>query len=526
MFVDGYAIPELLDTVLENLHFRNGLGNRDIKSCCLVNKQFNARATRLLYRDVSFSYPCFDQSKVKLFNTLHECPRYAAHIRRLHIRIGLGDITGHNKSSSSSTPFEDNIAHVLRNATGLEFLNLNFKDFLRSHVHEARSSICVNHDKDCRAGTNFIAALAGLMSRPKSSIEVRHMQDRAGGIDMLLQISARYLNVFSLSVWDFGPPGNLANLAQFRQLKLLSLRKGHGTLYIDETTDLAAIFDGTPLATLYLPTGAFKSLPTSLQFLMIEEITLCEISWKAICDLEHLTTLSVRYTQLQPWLGRPMRFKSTNLQTLAVDSIINRDGGAHSEFITEHVLQPIFNHCPLTSITLSGCSTTLDLSQSLVKTLFAPGESLLSINTHSFTRRSYTFDDLTDGARYAPHLKKARLNWPDQSRLTFGQCQKLARLFPQLDVILFQVEGNYVDPEEILQGIVQRWVDAHKGLQYLGAPDLSALDWDAIVQAYKMSKFIHDSSPCLGLCTSYQQIDDYLDLYVSLKQVRRHLDHT
>jgi hypothetical protein len=539
----NYAVPELLDAVLGYLR------PYDVYNCSLVNKQFSARATSLLYRDLSFSLhtkfrTSFRTRQKKLFARFRQSPQLAANIRRIEILLN-NRFTG-QKSDEECTKFGDEIADILQSSSSLESLSF--------HNHSRTGSL-VNARQDeivRRALITILCAVVALKSSPKIELKLLHcLDDGQGNKDAEGRQLAQLFGsrVSALSVGEICST-HLKTIRQFSQLNSLELTSsGDHDSY--QTADLEAIFEGVPLTRLTMTYGSIHSLPRTVQVLRLGFESrpggpLCQAGWGAICRLRHLSSLDLKYTNPKLWVGPPTPFSSSNLRNLSVRFEF-QGPKTDTDWLTTHILRPIVEHRPRHLETVVWYSYCDDISTDLLETIFNAAEKMSSIIVHTECgARAYQSQSLLTWLQNTPRLRRLQLPWPSEvvsgppepdilshwgvilEDLSFRQCQQLAALCPLLDSVRFNV-GSY--PESLIEACKQFRRTTHgKRLDALGC----ICKWArqiAWFQSLKMTRLIDPASPCLKLCTifcedlDYGRVENDTVLYLSLRLVRRHGDH-
>jgi F-box-like len=531
MFISkNYAVPELLDTVLGYLE------HHDLYNCSLVNKQFSAHATPALYRDLSFQLHTHigaERTRQKnLFATFRQSPRLASNIRQIKIVLDTSYGLRH-KSKDECTKFGDEIAHILQNSSCLE--NLSFDNQCRGGP--------TTHDDEivCQALITILCAVHSLESSRMIELALLHSLDGTGNNDVEGRQLAQLFGsrVFSLSVGEISST-HLQALGGFSQLNNLVLTWSlpHETY---RTADLETIFDGVPLTNLELDYGSVLSFPRTVQTLRLGERqggTLSRTAWQAICRLKELSQLDF-CLDIEPWHAPPTIFCSPKLRSLTVRLYTRTQ--IDTQWLTRQIFQPIFEHHRLETVSIYIVDG--DISTDLLTTIFSTAiDRTLSVRIHNrLGARTYHLPDLLTWLTSAPKLQDMRLPWPSQlfrpdhddedlfrwgivlEALSFQQCQQLAALCPDLDVIQFGI-GLYPWINEETSNF--KATTCRKRLDALGYKCRKARKV-AYLQHIKIARLIDHMSPCLHLCTILYEDRDYfredeMVLYLSLNLVRNH----
>jgi hypothetical protein len=420
MFVDNYAIPELLDVVFEYLQPHN-LGHgaqRDLYNCSLVNRQFNNHAAALLYRQLSFEfYPWpadamwHDREEIKqrkIFRAFHESPPLAANIKRLTISLNkrhypIGD------PIPTSEDFGQEIAHILHHARHLEYLELVNGD--RQLLPSPQIALGkITH----RALIAILRAVAALESNAKLSFTFHHnWDDGMGGKNFegyqLIKSIPDHLAISELSLREIYPTKEHV-LSLFSKLEHLEI-----TVPPNHEIDFESVFDCVPLTTLCISCGFITSLPRTLQYLSVGTLMgegvdpLCQASWKAISRLQRLLSLRFEFNVVRPWGGPPIPFKSINLRKL--DARFGRqDGPPVINGLATHIFQPIFEHRSLETVAIHFSD---NLSLDFLDSIFSASETIQSIEIDNCQGgRLYTLQNIVNAARKIPHLEYLKIPWP------------------------------------------------------------------------------------------------------------------
>jgi hypothetical protein len=546
MFVSkDYVLPELLDSVL------GYLPHWDIHSCSLVNKQFSARATPLLYLDLPFYLHTKFRTRLRtrqkeLFARFRQSPQLAANIRR--IEICLNTRVKEQKSDEECTKFGDEIADILQNSSSLE--NLLFNNDSRTGTSETAQ---LEDEIVRRALITILCAVVELKSSPKITLKLLHcLDDGTGNNDAEGRQLAQLFGsrVSALSVRQISLT-HLQTIGHFSHLDSLEITSpvDHDSY---QTADFEAIFEGVPLTRLIMDYGSVRSLPRTVQDLRVGRYDqlqgpLCQAGWGAICRLRHLSSLDLAYhSEVKLWVGQPTPFSSSNLRNLTVRFLDHGRGKTDIDWLTTHILRPIVEHCSRHLETVEWYSYADDVSADFLETIFNAADKMSSIDVHTERgARAYQFQTLLTWLQNAPRLRDLQLPWPSEvsgrpepdsleprwdailEDLSFRQCQQLAALCPQLDCVRFNI-GSY--PGSLREACEQFRRTTHsKRIDALGCICEKARQ-NAWFQSLKMTRLIDTASPCLKLCTilcedfEYEVEDDTV-LYLSLRLVRRHGDH-
>jgi hypothetical protein len=543
MFNSGYALPELLDAVLEHL------GRDDLYNCSFVNKQFRAHVPSFLYRELSFTFYVHGDHgrQKKLLRRLRGSRHLAAHIRRLKIRIPcvLVHYNEQNELPYDCEVFGEEIVDILRNTTQLEWLEFN-DERLGASSSQSQMDTLVHYTK-----TLIFIAVSQLNNIPKLSLDLgRSVVTRSGHYDF--EGRALLVQLLSSRVYELTVPGVSLTRHPSRLTRFPQLRKLEIQLYLSpapsDPIDFEAIFDGVPLTNMGLDCNYITSLPRTVQHLRFGskfqniDGRLCQTGWAAICRLEHLSTLAISYSshKSQPWDGPPMPFKSSNLTSLKArfDSAEN-PAKLDIDWLTWNIFDPIFTHGHLETIEVGFWNETL--SPNFIASTFC--ESLSSIEIRGRNGpRTYRFVDLVVLLRITPNLQVLEFPWPTSAtvedygsrftepleELTLQHCQHMSFLCPQLDIVRIVIGNDPTNFDE--PWLLSQKTTSRSRLEASGYHCRQARKAE-FFQSFKMRRLIDYASPCLNFCTIFYfdlrggptLDEDYtMTLYLSLNQVRRH----
>ena len=408
----------------------------------------------------------------------------------------------------------------------------------------------------------FTSALDGLKQKPEiflsiSGPVISDEGEETPVREVLLKMKD-IAPVTKLEIWMGEFREALKFVSRFHQLQKISIFPTV-EMESDNALDFDRLLGGLPLTkmTIWSSLGEIISFPHRLETLYLygDSKTLSNNVWAAICNLRHLQRFKLAHFNIDSCEDH-IPFQSSNFRTLFVNFTAELETN-----ITSRIIQPIYQNCPsLTSIEL--VLWTCLSSDFLLCLLQNPTLSSLIVTCYGAS--PYTFQDLVDGAKNAPNLKKLRLPWPatlgfdsnnmdgsmdwrsarDHSfdvpeRLTFEQSQQLAASLPKVQQIRFDID----DDEEACNTY---WTWDEFPFWPVGTPEYMPLDlrnvhvefWRksqyAVLQSFKMARFLDESSACLNICTVFFHFNDpnYPDtkflglmritLFLSLKQIRRH----
>jgi hypothetical protein len=535
-------LPELLDEILECLNCCV-FGRHNLYTCLFVNRQFHAHATRLLYRDISFTAKTFEttlEEEGKLRNQLCQRPAVALHIRNLFL-----DITETRHTYDTPLiPFETRIEPILHLCRNLRRVDLHSRTWKKS---QPRLIAVLNILNSIESHPELSICFSDYNSEDR--LEDDDIYERA---DPILRIKEK-VPIKSLRLNTRWSPRKLQYISQFRQLESLSLC---GRFAVSEGfgwEDLDRVFEGIPLSTLKIDAPCvIHTFPRNLRSLVLDEdfrphYSLNYITWRAICSLRKLTELTLDYSSVDEW-DDPCEF-SSNLKSF------NASLPSDTVFIRQ-LLQPIFSSSSrLTSIDFSVICN--HLTPNLVECLTTSSPALSQLNVEAYHATPYEFHDLAGGDKTSPSLTRLTLPWPTSlgneitprterqrrfyckirdgvpERLTFQKCKRLAAAFPRLDKIEFKVKK-----ENMATTFSRYWLRGRDTPNMPFQSEKIGEWWVAYLerlQSVKMSKFIDVSSPCLNVCTLLFHFEDpdcvnetaslnfrEVVILLSLDQVRKH----
>ena len=346
-------------------------------------------------------------------------------------------------------------------------------------------------------------------------------------------------------------------VSQFHHVRGISIFPTE-ELMSDRIRDLDRSLGGLPLINMAIwswwDVTSFPHTLEDLNFYGDAEMLSSSI-WAAVCNLRNLQHLKLAHFDIDRW-DDPIPFQSSNLRTLFANI------ASESEIkIMSQIIRPIYQSCQsLTSVELILWTS---LSSDFLLCLFQ-NPTLSSLTVTSLGASPYTFQDLLEGAKNTPNLKKLMLPWPatlgidhngpeglmdwrssrDHSfdvpeRLTFEESQQLAASLPKVQQIRFDIDGA-------VEADNQYWNWDEFDLWPIGTPETMPLDLRnidvefrrksqyAVLQSFKMARFLDKVSACLNICTVLFHFNDpdYPDtkltglmgitLFLSLKQIRRH----
>jgi hypothetical protein len=574
MFIGKSAVQELLELMMEYLD------QKTIAACKFVNRQFSATAYPLLYRTILFNdLPEHAYNQWLQWRILHQFPQLCSHIRYFVINVwhepqrprtaGVPITRLLDKAVLDSLPpYTERVAFVLRHATNLTEVRL--EDDRPSYPDAARKMGAVTLN-------SIIRSLNEMTASPEISLNIGYMtfasEEDFGGPeeekvrDGLLQIRDRF-RVTTLSCEaDVGISTECLELvAGFRHLRKLRIFSFLDRA--DDSFDFDKLFRSIPITEFVIHIDVVQTLPRYLRSLVIGgECNFSQQTWAAVCNLQNLHTLDLDYSRpdansnLESWNNYTIyRFKSSNLRVFNLGLFGN--SGINEDLIISHILQPVFSACQLEHMAFE--MRAIPLSSLLLESCFATYLSRLVLIASA---SPYSFECLANGLTKSRNLKRLTLPWPASmgdnfkisnesvlpwrsragdvsKRLTFRQAQHLARLCPKLDEIEFKMDEsrettNRIESwEDFAEFDYDEW-DFTKDMPV----DREKLGEEcsrhyAFLQLFKMARFVEEDSPCLNVCTVFFQCaktfiyryiwrrpQTEIVFFLSLKQIRKHLDH-
>lgn len=304
--------------------------------------------------------------------------------------------------------------------------------------------------------------------------------------------------------------------------------------------------------------GDIDSFPHTLETLNLhgDSELLDNSVWNAICGLRNLRHLQLVHFEIDRW-ENSISFQSSNLRSFFANVTTEPETN-----IVSQMIQPIYQSCrSLTTVEL--ILWTSFSTDFLLRLLQNPALSSLTVTCYGAS--PYAFQDLVEGAKNAPNLKKLKLPWPatlgvrsnntdgsmdwksprDHSmdfpeRLTFEQSQQLAASLPKLQQIRFDLD----EAEEACNAYWTSdeypfWpITASKVMPlYLRNIDIEFWrnsHYAFLLQSFKKARFLDKRSDCLNICTVFFHFNDPrqletkffgllgISLFLSLAQIRRH----
>ena len=340
-------------------------------------------------------------------------------------------------------------------------------------------------------------------------------------------------------------PADLQYVAGFHQLERLNVYS------TSEFHDLRRFLNGIPLIKLTVVVQAdhlISSLPPKLRILRLYlfNSTLFHTTWSAVCGLKHLEELIIRCAGVEEQVedGPPCRFNSSNLRTFefSVDTPIDTN-------LARQILSPVLENSSPSVVEVELNNLESAVLHPIFTRSYALSSLVIYFNSHIYDKsNSYTFENLLAGVKNAPRLRNALLPWPMGNgegeitqRLSYTHAQELANAWPNLEEIEFRLspclnQNKYSSWSGFDSFTLKIPKNMPFDLQKLQFPFWRLSHW-ALLQSFKMDKFIDDASPCLNLCTLFFQFGDEnypdttpgyrqnISVFLSLKQVRRHADH-
>lgn len=192
-----FQVPEILDSILE--YVSRGIdGQQTLYTCLFVNHQFQAHATRFLYRHLSFHAQPNKrklEAENRLCHQLYQRPALALHVRSLFLNL--------TKNSRETPRFAERIKPVLRALRNLGDINL--------HTSTWEGSL--------RRLSAVLRILINLESHPEVSFTLGD-NDKIRDCDIedfgypILRINSR-LSIKSFTIREFWSSTKLRFLSQF-----------------------------------------------------------------------------------------------------------------------------------------------------------------------------------------------------------------------------------------------------------------------------------------------------------------------
>ena len=549
MITGEFILPELLEEILK--HVQSHIYS-NIHACLFVNHQFYEHAKKILYRNLHF-YPYPSSLKEeKLWNTIHHNASILSHVRSLTIDMTISR-REREIPEELSPPFDERFEFIVRHARNLRRVELDTRTWNTSYQ---KLNAVLSH-------------LDAAGSTPELSIDLADNNVAGGPTDSQTtergKIMLRIREKVPIVHIRFGgrySPKTLRYFGQFNQLRnlVLDARCVKSSSKFDDPADLGEIFKNVPLESLEIECAeSVMSFPRTLKILKIDSGLYCRhslppLTWAAVCELRDLVELHLKYHRIDCWENSPCRFKSSTLKTF------HAYPGSNNTTFARHILQPILSTAScLVSMKLKFYSNRALSSEFLSQ---IPSNATLSkLNITNSNENPYVFRDLVELAKNFPNLQNLALEWPatvgthDRTegrwpqrirnldipeRLTFSECTQLAAAWPRLDQIKFRLDDNMAaDPY-----LYSKWSEI--GSQELLDMPLDHCMWGdwwvrhhSLLQGFKMARFIDEASPCLNICTIFFHFDDRdhlaetsnfyrekIIMFLSLKQVRKHLDHS
>ena len=547
MIHGDFILPELLEEILSYVQSHV---YSNILACLFVNRQFYEHAKAILYRNLRF-YPRPRYLKEeKLWNTICHDISIVSHVRSLTIDMTT---TSHIPEipEELSPPFDRRFEFIVRHAHNLRRVELNTRTWNTSYQEL----------------NDVLSRLNAAESIPELSINV---YDNVAGEptdsetiqrgEVMLRIQEK-APIVSIRFGGGYSPRKLRYFGQFSQLRTLDLYAAcaMSSTKFDNPADLGEIFKNVPLESLQIECAErIMSFPRTVRILKIDNGLSCRhslppLAWAAVCELQDLVELNLSCDGIDLWEEYPCRFKSSTLKKF------HAYPGSTDTTFGRYILQPILATAScLVSMKLEFYSRQALSSNFLSH--FTPNATLSKLNLGHSNENPYLFRDLVELAKNFPNLQNLTLQWPatvgtrDRTegkwperirdldipeRLDFHECSQLAAAWSKLDQVKFQLgerraadhylysKWSEIAPQELL--------DMPLELSILG-------DWwvrhHCLLQSFKMARFMDESSPCLNVCTIFFHFDDSdhlaetsnyykeeIMLFLSLKQVREHLDH-
>ena len=425
-----------------------------------------------------------------------------------------------------SPPFETRLEYVLRHASNLHDIEFVLDDEL-------------NPDNLFSA----LKSLTRLTRTPRVSFDRRPNTD--GEHPALGRVIQQFKNKLTIVKLDAkASPADLQYVAGFHQLERLNV---YAT---SEFRGLRRFLNGIPLIKLTVVVQGddlISSLPPKLRILRLYLFgsTMFHETWSAVCGLKHLEELIIRCSGVELEDGPPCRFNSSNLRTfeLSVDNTSDVD-------LARQILSPVLENSSPSVVEVDLDNLESAVLPPIFTKSYALSSLVISSDSHTYDEfNSYTFEDLLAGVKNAPRLENAQLPWPTVNgegettpRLSYTHAQELANAWPNLDEIEFRLSpclnqnqySSWSGFDSFTLKIPENMPFDRQKLQF---PFWRLSHW-ALLQSFKMDKFMDDASPCLNLCTLFFKFGDEnypdttpgdggqnISVFLSLKQVRRHAGH-
>jgi hypothetical protein len=433
MFIrdEGLAVPELLDAVLLSL------SENDLYHCLLVNRQFYRHALPILYRTTTlylhpgsmYGMRFRRRTRYQLGKQFKACINFAIHI--VELRVTLNDAL---ETGDFETRFLQSILTVISKATRVKKIDLND---LRDDESEQDDSF-----------ERILKAISNNPASPELSLRVKNTVDpNTSNFDAVLSNTGINENLVALEI----PPFEELLLRDFLQtctkLRLFDFRRYVWLPNRTGAVDLSDAFSQCPLQKLLYVPPIFHSLPRTLRYLHCghpgEEGFLhsfMESAWLAICNLEHLETLIVRFKLFQ-WSSYVWpRFHSSKLKFLRLQ--MGQDKSDINVF--PGIIEPILDRCShLRHIDLNG----MRVMPHLIRSIFENRPKLTTLLLFPAMEQNDcgSINDLVEKASNTPFLRRLSIPWSSENtRFNFEFCCILAQSCPSLDIIELKFHKKHV----------------------------------------------------------------------------------
>ena len=327
----GIVVSELLDTVLLCL------SENDLYHCLLVNRQFYHHAISILYRTPTLclrpyyihNMPFRRRSRHKMGKQFKACINFAMHI--IELRVNLNDAL---ETGDFETGFLDLLLTVINKSTRVKKID----------IHDSRDD---KSDPD-NSFERILNAVSNNPASPELSLRVKTTVDLyASNFYNVLSNTGINESLVALEIPQFKE----LRLRDFLQTctKLREFDSGDYTRWHDRTRlmDLSDTFSQCPLQNLLHVPPTFQSLPRTLRYLYCGHprggyfYPLIESGWKAICNLEHLETLIVRFKVFRWSSDASPQFHSSKLKFLRLE--MTEDRTDMKVFL--RIIEPILKEC-------------------------------------------------------------------------------------------------------------------------------------------------------------------------------------
>lgn len=516
MFIrdEGLAVPELLDAVLLRL------SENDLYHCLLVNRQFYHHAFPILYRTTTlylhpgsiYGMRFARRARYQLGKQFKACIDFTIHI--VELRVTLNDPL---ETSDFETRFLCSILTVISKATRVKKIDLSD---LRDDKSEQDDSLEI-----------ILKAISNNPASPELSLRVKNTVDpNTSNFDAVFSNTGINENLVALEI----PPFEELHLRDFLQtctkLRLFNFRRY--VWWPDETggMDLSDAFSQCPLQKLLHIPPIFRSLPRTLRYLHCGHPRdegflhpLMESAWVAICNLEHLETLIVRFKLFQWSSYVSPRFHSSKLKFLRLEM------GRDKPDLFLGIIEPILDRCShLRHINLNGMRVMPHLIRSIFET--RPNLMTLVLSPAMEQNDCGSVNDLVEKAPNTPFLRRLSIPWSSENtRFNFESCRILAQSFPSLDIIKLKFHKKH-RWQNYQSSVAWRDFIQKTRPQVMHVVDETRKSSKIILysQDLKLSVYVDlESSLCLDLCSivmATKRTGTWITSFkLSLNRFRQHL---